>query len=70
MPITISPLLSVREVRSATCLGPTSLRNAVKIGEFPSPVRVGLRRVAWRVEDVQRWIDSRPVAVLGVSNGR
>jgi len=31
-------------------------------GEFPLPVRLGDRAVAWRESDVAAWIASRPVA--------
>ena len=69
MHTSISRLLTNEEVRLLVPLCRSTLHLAVKCGEFPSPIRVGSRRLAWRSEDVQRWIDSRPVAVLGVSNG-
>jgi prophage regulatory protein len=63
MAATISSLLSVHEVCSTTCQTRSTLHEAVRRGDFPAPVRVGTRRIAWRSEDVQRWIESRPLAV-------
>jgi prophage regulatory protein len=30
--------------------------------QFPSPVRLGPRAVAWRRADLERWSDARPSA--------
>ena len=32
------------------------LRRKVKAGEFPAPVQVSDRRIAWREDDVDAWI--------------
>jgi predicted DNA-binding transcriptional regulator AlpA len=37
----------------------THLRRMAKDGQFPQPLQLGLRRVAWRVADIQAWINSR-----------
>jgi prophage regulatory protein len=55
---TLSPLLNIRAVTAATTLPSSSIRAAVTRGEFPAPVQLGLRRVAWRSADIQGWIDS------------
>ena len=34
-------------------------------GEFPLPVRLGDRAVAWRESDIAAWIAARPVARAG-----
>lgn len=34
----------------------------VKDGEFPAPVRLSARRVAWRRADVDEWVSSRSPA--------
>lgn len=38
-------------------LGRTRWLNGVKAGEFPAPVRLTKRAVAWRAEDVKNLID-------------
>ena len=29
-------------------------------GEFPKPVRLAKRAVAWRASDIEAWLDARP----------
>lgn len=38
----------------------SALYQAIKIHQFPLPIRVGGRRVVWRLSDIKKWIDSRP----------
>lgn len=38
--------------------GHTTLWNKVKLGEFPSPIKLGSQITAWRVEDVRAYIQS------------
>ena len=40
----------------------SSLYAMVARGVFPPPVRIGLRSVGWRAQDVWGWLASRPVA--------
>ncbi len=28
-------------------------------GQFPNPIRLGSRSIAWRVKDVEEWLQSR-----------
>lgn len=37
--------------------------NGVKTGRFPSPVSLGARTTAWRVEDIRAFMDSVSVEV-------
>ena len=37
----------------------TSIYSWVKSGNFPPPVKLGMRAVAWRRSDVDAWISSR-----------
>jgi prophage regulatory protein len=36
------------------------LRRKVKAGEFPAPVALSDRRIAWRESEVDAWLASRP----------
>lgn len=38
----------------------SALYQAIRIYQFPLPIRVGGRRVVWRLSDIKKWIDSRP----------
>lgn len=40
-------------------LGNTSLYEAIKRGDFPAPVKLGVRAVGWRRSDVEAWLASR-----------
>jgi prophage regulatory protein len=46
-------------VMTATGLSRSTLYARVKTGEFPAPVKLGARAVAWPVQSVRAWIDDR-----------
>jgi prophage regulatory protein len=48
-------------VMQATGLGRSTIYRLVANGEFPAPVHVGRRAVAWRWADLDRWSASRRV---------
>lgn len=50
-------LLNKWAVEERTSLDITTIYRKMKVGTFPHPVRVGLRRVAWRESDVAAWQD-------------
>ena len=55
-------LLRIGEVLEITGLSKSVLYEMVNRGDFPRPLRIGLRAVAWRQEDIQHWLDSLPPA--------
>lgn len=52
-------LLRRREVEARTGLARSTIYEWVKRGDFPKPVRLGARLVAWRESDVADWLQSR-----------
>ena len=64
-----STLLPIGAVCAATTLTRGPLYAAIKKGEFPPPVAVSARRVAWRSNDIEAWIDSRPVKAASIETG-
>jgi prophage regulatory protein len=42
-------------------LSPSQIHRLRKAGKFPDPVRIGGRKTAWREDDIDKWIASRPV---------
>ena len=40
----------------------TWLHDAVKKGEFPSPIKLGERAVGWRSSDIAAWLNTREIA--------
>ncbi len=55
-------LLRRPEVESITGLSRASIYAKMQKGEFPAPVRLGTNSVAWRVVDIEAWIESLPPA--------
>jgi prophage regulatory protein len=53
-------LMDLPAVSRLTTMKKTAIYSAIKAGRFPPPIRCGLRSVAWRASDVQRWISSSP----------
>lgn len=52
-------LAKLPAVMNATGLSRSTLYARVKLGEFPAPVKLGERSVAWPVESVRAWIAER-----------
>ena len=52
-------LAKLPAVMNATGLSRSTIYARVNTGEFPSPVKLGERSVAWPVELVRGWIASR-----------
>ena len=53
-------LLRLPEVCNLTGLSRSSLYRAINAGLFPRSVQLGQRSVAWRLDQVEDWINSRP----------
>lgn len=53
-------LLRARSVTERTGLSRTSIYREVKAGKFPAPVQLSERTVAWRSNEVDTWIATRP----------
>ncbi|MFL9998801.1 AlpA family phage regulatory protein [Paraburkholderia sediminicola] len=45
---------------ASTGLSKTQCYRLIQRGEFPAPLKIGARAVAWRASEVQAWIDARP----------
>jgi prophage regulatory protein len=52
-------LLRRPEVEARTGLSRSTLYEWMKRGEFPQPVKLGTRLVAWRESDIAAWLKSR-----------
>ena len=50
------------DVCVATGLRPAQISRLEAKGKFPQRLRLSARAVGWRSDDVQSWIDSRPLA--------
>ena len=52
-------LLRRPQVEARTGLSRSTLYDWMAKGEFPQPVKLGARLVAWRESDVTAWLESR-----------
>ena len=55
-------LLRIGSVVRVTGLGRSTIYRLVARDEFPPPVRLTSRAVAWRRSDLERWTDAREIA--------
>ena len=58
-------LLKRREVERATLLSRASIYRRIAANDFPRPVKLGSRAVAWREDEIAEWIANRPVSTAG-----
>lgn len=49
-------------VEAATGLSRSSIYEMMKNGDFPRPVRIGKRAVAWRESAISDWLANRPTS--------
>lgn len=52
--------LRLPAVKRLTGLGRSTIYRLVALHEFPSPVKVSKRAVAWRRTDLEQWSEARP----------
>lgn len=55
-------LLRIGVVMRITGLGRSTIYRLMADDQFPSPVRLTKRVVAWRQSDLERWSEARPPA--------
>ncbi len=58
-------LLRLAEVSNITGLSRSAIYRLIAQGQFPKPRKITPHASRWREDEVQDWIDSRPVAGLG-----
>ncbi len=61
----IPALLRRPDVQKITGLATSTLYRDISLGVFPRPVLLTGRAVAWRLSDVERWIESRETETGG-----
>ena len=59
-------LLKLRDVTERCALSRSALYQKVSEGEFPAPIKLGRRAVAWLDSDIDEWIGERIAASRGV----
>lgn len=54
-------LIRLKELTGIVGYKRSAIYKKIAIGEFPKPVALGLRAVAWKSTDIDQWVASRPV---------
>lgn len=49
--------MRLSQVSEVTGLPRSSIYEKIKVGDFPAPVKLGNRSVAWRSDFIEKWID-------------
>jgi prophage regulatory protein len=52
-------LLNLKDVRSITKLGRTTIYRWMDQGKFPKPIKLSDASIRWRESDLERWIAER-----------
>ena len=55
-------LLRLPAVMELTGLGRSTIYRMMSEGDFPKPIKLGQRAIAWPADTIRDWITSRPVA--------
>ncbi len=63
-------LLRRPQVESLTGLATSTLYRDIARGDFPRPVLLTGRAVAWRKADVEQWLEDRQFSGLGKQEGK
>lgn len=58
-------LLDLDEVSEITGYSRSAIYLKMERGEFPVPLKMGARRVRWKLSDINEWIEQRPRAEVG-----
>lgn len=59
MTTTSRRFLRLPEVKHQVGIGRTAIYEKIKTGEFPAPVSLGARAVAWTSDSIESWIEAR-----------
>ena len=60
-------IISKRELRQIIPLSPQHILRLEKLNRFPKRIRIGARRVGWRLSDVIAWIAEREAQSRGAA---
>ena len=58
--MTETRLIRLPEVEARCGLKKSCIYQLIKNKDFPTPVRLGSKSVAWKSDEIQRWINQRP----------
>ncbi|MBD8678314.1 helix-turn-helix transcriptional regulator [Sphingomonas sp. CFBP 13720] len=50
------------EVENTVGLSRSAIYAAMDRGDFPRPIQIGRRAVGWRSNDIDAWLEARPMS--------
>jgi prophage regulatory protein len=56
---TLPRIISKKELRQMVPFTPQHILRLEKEGKFPRRIRLGERRVGWRLSDIEAWLEAR-----------
>lgn len=56
---TFNRCVRIREVKAMTGMSHSTIYKYIAAGQFPKPIKLGLRMAAWRVSTIEAWIADR-----------
>jgi prophage regulatory protein len=62
MTAAIPRIITKKELRLMVPYTPQHIARLEKAGQFPRRIRIGERRVGWRLADIENWIEQRALA--------
>lgn len=57
--MTTDVFIRLPEVKRSVSISRSEIYRRMRAGEFPRPVKIGVRAVAWTRSSIQSWIDAR-----------
>ena len=61
-------LLRLPSVKESVALSRTSIYRLISLGQFPKPINLGARAVAWLESDINAWIQTKVEAARPHAN--
>ncbi len=55
----IGRLISMASLVAMLGLSRSTIYKMIKDGTFPKPIKIGARRIAWRIDAVDKWLTER-----------
>ncbi len=52
-------IIRIGEVKSRTSLARSTIYKRINDGDFPKPIKIGVRAVGWLEEDIDDWLDRK-----------
>lgn len=64
------PIVGTAQAAKATNNSPQYLRYLARVGKFPLPLRIGDRKLGWRLSTIMRHIDEREAEANNIPENR